>query len=119
MTDSEANASGRRQMDSAAPLSGGTKAELLREIEDLPEEHAETVLHHVRLLKQTPTDPSAAAAPSGGMGDLPEKEREDKSLVWACGRCGNEMEREAQAPPSGCANCGAPREELALREKAL
>ena len=84
---------------------------LKQEIDHLSDAHAEQVLHHVRSLRQVP-ESSHPGGTAAGQLDFGQQEAE---LVWWCARCETEFPRPLENP-NQCPNCGAPAEDLVLRE---
>ena len=87
------------------------KTQLKQEIDQLSESHAEQVLHHVRTLREIPESSETPQARDLQL-DIGQEAVE---LVWWCMRCKNEFPRPLDDPDK-CPSCGAPSEELVLRE---
>ena len=87
------------------------KSVLKQEIDQLSDSHAEQVLHHVRTLRVVT---ESAEAPENRDSQL-DIGQEAVELVWWCMRCKREFPRPLDNPDE-CPQCGAPSEELVLRE---
>ena len=92
---------------------GNTREILQHEIDQLSDAHVEQVLHHVRSLRQTPESSHPGGAPAGQL----DMGQDPAELVWWCARCRQEFPRPLENPDN-CPSCGAPSEELVLRERA-
>lgn len=101
------------QPDTKNEPTAGNREQVQLELQDLPDEHLEQVLHHVRQLKDI-----NALDPSPPLFDSSERGASSSGLelVWKCTRCGAILPRSHQQPES-CPDCSAPREDLVLHEE--